>query len=64
MRYGAPSDHRAQLDNRAGAGRIASRIGIGQNADTYDASPEGFTKIELRIAAGPCVFLQYEAHFE
>lgn len=54
----------AQLDNRAGAGRIASRIGIGQDADTYDGSEDLFSKIEARIAAGPCdcIFID-EAHF-
>jgi thymidine kinase len=54
----------AQLDNRAGAGRIASRIGIGQDADTYDETEDLFTKIANRIAAGPCacIFID-EAHF-
>ena len=54
----------AQLDNRAGEGRIASRIGIGQDADTYDRSEDLFVKIAARIEAGPCacIFID-EAHF-
>mgnify|MGYP000418434167 CR=1 FL=1 len=54
----------AQLDNRAGEGRIASRIGIGQNADTYDDAEDLFKKIEPRLNAGPCacIFID-EAHF-
>ncbi len=54
----------AQLDNRAGEGRIASRIGIGQDADTYDDTEDLFAKIETRLTAGPCacIFID-EAHF-
>ncbi len=54
----------AQLDNRAGEGRIASRIGIGQDADTYGGEEDLFEKIAARIAAGPCacIFID-EAHF-
>jgi thymidine kinase len=54
----------AQLDNRAGEGRIASRIGIGQDADTYDDAEDLFVKIETRLNAGPCacIFID-EAHF-
>ncbi len=54
----------AQLDNRAGEGRIASRIGIGQDADTYDADEDLFQKIKTRLNAGPCacIFID-EAHF-
>ncbi|WP_413874185.1 thymidine kinase [Albidovulum sp.] len=54
----------ARLDDRAGAGRIASRIGIAAAADTYDARTDIFAAIATRLAAGPvaCVFLD-EAQF-
>ena len=54
----------AQFDNRAGAGRIASRIGIGEEADTFAATDDMFAKIEARLARGPvaCVFID-EAQF-
>jgi thymidine kinase len=54
----------ARLDDRAGAGRIASRIGIGEAADTYDAGTDLFDVIATRLAEGPvaCVFLD-EAQF-
>lgn len=44
----------AQFDNRAGDGRIASRIGIGVEADTFGADDDLFTKIDQRLADGPC----------
>ena len=54
----------ARLDDRAGAGRIASRIGIGQSADTFDGDTDLFARIEARLAQGPCacVFID-EAQF-
>ncbi|MCB1361567.1 MAG: thymidine kinase [Rhodobacter sp.] len=54
----------AQFDNRAGDGRIASRIGIGEAADTFAPDEDLFTKIETRLAQGPCacVFVD-EAQF-
>ncbi|MDG1067399.1 MAG: thymidine kinase [Sulfitobacter sp.] len=54
----------AQLDNRAGEGRIASRIGIGQDADTYHSDENLYEKLRKRIEAGPCacIFVD-EAHF-
>ncbi len=54
----------ARLDDRAGAGRIASRIGIAAQADTYGAGTDLFAAIASRLAAGPvaCVFLD-EAQF-
>ena len=54
----------ARLDDRAGAGRIASRIGIVAQADTYGAGTDLFAAIASRLAAGPvaCVFLD-EAQF-
>ncbi len=54
----------AQLDDRAGAGRIASRIGIGKEADTFAPGDDLFARIEARLAQGPCacVFID-EAQF-
>ncbi|WP_281985296.1 thymidine kinase [Thalassorhabdomicrobium marinisediminis] len=54
----------AQLDNRAGEGRIASRIGIGMEADTFNINDDLFRKIEARLGDGPCacVFVD-EAQF-
>jgi len=54
----------AKLDNRAGEGRIASRIGIGEDADTFDAHEDLFAKVQNRLNAGPCacIFID-EAHF-
>ena len=54
----------AQLDHRAGQGRIASRIGIGEMADTFTAQDDMFAKIAARLAQGPtaCVFID-EAQF-
>ena len=54
----------AQLDTRAGEGRIASRIGIGTPADTFAPGEDLFRKIEARLAQGPCacVFVD-EAQF-
>ena len=54
----------AQFDNRAGDGRIGSRIGIGREADTFSLSDDLFYKIKKRIDDGPCacVFID-EAQF-
>jgi len=54
----------AQHDNRAGEGRIGSRIGIGVEADTYAPGDDMFEKLQARLAEGPvaCVFLD-EAQF-
>lgn len=54
----------AQFDNRAGQARIASRIGIGQEADTFAPGEDLFAKLETRFAQGPvaCVFID-EAQF-
>ncbi|MEL6959214.1 MAG: thymidine kinase [Pseudomonadota bacterium] len=54
----------AQFDNRAGHGQIASRIGIGAEADTFNAQSDLYRKIEARLAQGPCacVFVD-EAQF-
>lgn len=54
----------AQLDNRAGEGRIASRIGIGEPADTFAPDEDLFAKISARLAEEPlhCIFID-EAQF-
>lgn len=54
----------ARLDNRAGQGRIASRIGIAEEADMFDASTDLLAMIQARNSVGPvdCVFLD-EAQF-
>ncbi|MCB5198710.1 thymidine kinase [Loktanella sp. DSM 29012] len=54
----------ARLDTRAGQGRIASRIGIGDVADTFAPGENLFTKIARRLDAEPCacVFID-EAQF-
>ncbi|MBO9474422.1 MULTISPECIES: thymidine kinase [unclassified Shimia] len=54
----------ARLDHRAGAGRIASRIGISEPADTFEATSDLYAKIETRKAQGEiaCVFID-EAQF-
>ncbi|MDJ0631312.1 MAG: thymidine kinase [Rhodobacter sp.] len=54
----------ARLDTRAGRGRIASRIGISDDADLFAPGEDLFAKIERRLAQGrvACVFLD-EAQF-
>ncbi|MEQ6248809.1 thymidine kinase [Sulfitobacter sp. HNIBRBA3233] len=54
----------AQFDNRAGEGRIASRIGIGAAADTFAPDEDLFAKLKRRLDTGPCacVFID-EAQF-
>ena len=54
----------ANLDDRAGQGRIASRIGIGEAADTFLPDTDMFAMIETRLAQGKvaCVFID-EAQF-
>jgi len=54
----------ANLDNRAGEGRIASRIGIGSQADTFTPTDDMFEIVKKRLTKGPCacVFLD-EAQF-
>jgi thymidine kinase len=49
----------AQMDNRAGLGRIASRIGIGEAADTFAPDDDMFVKIAARLAQGAvsCIFI-------
>ena len=54
----------AKLDNRAGQGRIASRIGIGDAADLFAPGEDLFEKLKVRLAAGKvdCVLID-EAQF-
>ncbi|APE42706.1 thymidine kinase [Sulfitobacter alexandrii] len=54
----------ARLDNRAGEARIASRIGIGQKADTFAEGEDLYAKVEVQLSEGPCacVFVD-EAQF-
>ncbi|MEO0751435.1 MAG: thymidine kinase [Pseudomonadota bacterium] len=54
----------SQIDDRAGQARIASRIGISRDADTFAPNEDLFAKLETRLAQGPvaCVFVD-EAQF-
>lgn len=54
----------AQFDNRAGQGQIASRIGIGEAADTFSPDEDLFVKLQTRFSksAVACVFID-EAQF-
>ncbi len=54
----------AQSDKRAGEGRIASRIGIDEPADTFAPNEDMFAKLKARFAIGKiaCVFID-EAQF-
>jgi len=54
----------AQVDARAGHGRVASRIGIGETADTFAPGDDLLKRLAERMAAGPvaCVFID-EAQF-
>jgi thymidine kinase len=54
----------AAIDDRAGVGRIASRIGIGAEADLFDSSADLFDKIRSRHRQDnlACVFVD-EAQF-
>jgi len=54
----------AKLDNRAGEGRIASRIGFGDSAETFSPKDDLFETLKARFDAAPCacVFID-EAQF-
>ena len=54
----------AALDDRAGQGRIGSRIGLSAEADAFGSETDLFAMIETRLSAGPCacVFVD-EAQF-
>ena len=49
----------ADFDDRAGTGNIASRIGISEAADLFNAQTDLFDKIAQRLAAGgvDCIFV-------
>jgi thymidine kinase len=54
----------ARLDNRAGPGRIESRIGIGADADTFAPGDDLFARIRDRLTQAPCAcVLVDEAQF-
>ncbi len=54
----------AKFDDRAGAGWIGSRIGIGEPAETFETRDDLFATIKARLASGPlaCVLID-EAQF-
>ena len=54
----------AQFDKRAGEGRIASRIGIGSDADTFNTETDLFGKISQALERQKiaCIFID-EAQF-
>ena len=54
----------AQFDNRAGEGRIASRIGIGEPADTFVATDDLYARVQarLKLETIACIFID-EAQF-
>ena len=54
----------AAFDNRAGSGRIGSRIGISRPADTFTSDEDLFAKIARRLDQGrvDCIFVD-EANF-
>ncbi|HFQ15437.1 MAG TPA: thymidine kinase, partial [Rhodobacteraceae bacterium] len=54
----------AKLDNRNGEARIASRIGIGKDAETFSPEDDMFEMLKARLGRGPCacVFID-EAQF-
>jgi len=54
----------ARLDDRAGVGQIASRIGIAEPAELFDGTSDLFALVADRLARAPiaCVFLD-EAQF-
>ena len=49
----------ARLDHRSGTGKIASRVGLAADADTFSADDDLFAKIAAEQAARPivCVFV-------
>ncbi|MBP0483411.1 thymidine kinase [Sagittula salina] len=54
----------AAFDDRAGRGRIGSRIGLAREADVFGDTTDLYAMIEARLACGPvaCIFLD-EAQF-
>ncbi len=49
----------AGFDNRAGSGKVASRIGIDCDADTFNAGDDLYAKVAERLQDGPiaCIFI-------
>ncbi|MGH1416092.1 MAG: thymidine kinase [Pelagimonas sp.] len=54
----------ASFDDRAGAGKIGSRIGLSRDADLFDSKADLFAEIKTRLDKGPvaCIFVD-EAQF-
>ena len=54
----------AALDNRSGIGRIASRIGLGSEAETFEPDSDLFARVKAAVTRDPlhCVFVD-EAQF-
>jgi thymidine kinase len=54
----------AKFDDRAGKGRIESRIGIGQKSETFSKQENLFSKLKNRLITGKvdCIFVD-EAQF-
>ena len=54
----------AQLDNRAGEGKVGSRIGIGAAADTFTGDDDLFAKVQAKLSVEKisCVLID-EAQF-
>ena len=54
----------AAIDDRAGEGRIASRIGLSKPAETFGARDDLLARVDTRLERGPlaCVFVD-EAQF-
>ena len=54
----------AQMDTRFGQGKIASRIGIEEEADTFNPQEDLFEKIKLKLSKSKisCIFID-EAQF-
>ncbi|MBR9651013.1 thymidine kinase [Thalassovita aquimarina] len=49
----------AGFDNRAGSGKVASRIGIDCDADTFNAGDDLYARVAERLQDGPiaCIFI-------
>ncbi len=56
----------ANLDDRAGQGRIESRIGIGQAADTFSNGEDLYAKVEEKLKTNKisCIFIDESQFLE
>lgn len=56
----------ANLDNRAGSGRIESRIGIGSKADTFSPGEDLYQKIQVTLDGSEiaCIFIDESQFLE